>query len=265
MSTPYIRLPHLDRRKFAAWLLTGLAAATAVILCYVPRFTDPPAYFNFADHRIMLRIPHFMDVVSNLPFALIGILGLLSVFRGGKNRSSLEPWERQAFATIFAGLLLIAAGSSYFHFAPTPATLVWDRLPMTIVFMSFFAIALGDRLDPRAGRILFVPLIALGIASVLYWRYTEQTGSGDLRLYIFVQFFPMLVLPILALLPARHIRQSDLAMVVAFYAVAKLLELLDAPVFAATGFISGHTLKHVFAALAAASMLRVGWRYDTSK
>ena len=246
----------VKRARFRGWLIIAIATAAAGITWLVPRFTDSPVYFDFADQRGLFGIPHFMDVVSNAPYAVIGVLGLL--FIGQSPESSFgERWERRAFAALFFGLLLVAGGSVYFHLAPSPATLLWDRLPMTIVFMSFFAIVAGDRINRRAGRILFAPLLAAGIASVLYWRYTELAGRGDLRWYVLVQFFPMLALPILAVFPGRFGRKRDFAVVAGLYALAKLFEVIDAKVFAATGFISGHTLKHLTSALAAGWLLRM--------
>ncbi|MFN0171498.1 MAG: alkaline phytoceramidase [Bryobacteraceae bacterium] len=247
----FLTQPH---KKLVAWVLIVLATAGAGAACFLPPLTDSPAYFQFADRRTILGVPRFMDVASNASFAIVGVLGLMFLWRSRRRPSALsvcEPWEWLAFATFFVGTVLIAAGSAYFHLEPSPATLFWDRLPMAIAFMSLFALAAGDRLDARAGRILFAPLLACGIGSVLYWRHT-----GDLRFYLPVQFFPMLALPLLALLPARYIRRSDLAALVGFYAVAKLLEFEDGQVLAVTGWIGGHSLKHIAAAMAAAMLLR---------
>ena len=41
------------------------------------------------------------------------------------------------------------------------------------------------------------------------------------------------------------------------YGVSKLAEAADAAVFRATGIVSGHTLKHLVAALAIAALLRM--------
>lgn len=245
-----------------AGLLVALAAASLGGLLCVPRFSDPPTYFAFADQRTILGVPRFMDVVSNAVFAVVGIAGLLFLARSG-GRVAQTPrgdrWERLALAVFFAGMILVAAGSACFHLAPSPATLVWDRLPMTLAFMSFFALVAGDRLGAAAGRRLLAPLLAAGLASVLYWRHTEAAGAGDLRFYVFVQFFPVLAVPVLMTLPGRY-RNRDLGAVIGLYAAAKVCEVFDAPVFAAAGWISGHTMKHLAAGLAAAWLLRMAKR-----
>jgi hypothetical protein len=158
---------------------------------------------------------------------------------------------------LFGGLGLVAFGSAYFHLAPGPGRLLWDRLPLSIVFMSFFALVIAERIGMRAGRLLLWPLIALGVASVLYWWYTEAMGRGDVRLYLLVQFFPILAIPVMFLLfPARYTRTSGLVTVLALYALAKVFELYDAQILELTGVFSGHTLKHLAGAVAALWMVR---------
>jgi hypothetical protein len=91
----------------------------------------------------------------------------------------------------------------------------------------------------------------------LQWYASEIQGSGDLRLYAAVQVYSALVLLLALLLPRRYTRGSDLAIVVGFYALAKALEALDKPIFAAGHIVSGHTLKHLAAAAAGYCILHM--------
>jgi hypothetical protein len=129
---------------------------------------------------------------------------------------------------------------------------MWDRLPMTLVFMSFFAATIAERINVKAGVWLLLPLVTVGIVSVLYWHFSElRTTGGDLRWYVEVQYYPMLAIPLIAFLfPSRYTRGAYVFGVVALYAVAKAFELLDGNVFALGGIVSGHTLKHFTAATA---------------
>jgi hypothetical protein len=134
--------------------------------------------------------------------------------------------------------------------------LLWDRIPLAMAFMALFAAILTERVGPKVGRTLFLPLMLLGAGSVIYWHYTETLGAGDLRVYLLVQFYPLVALPfILVLFPPRYTRSSDLVAALTAYVVAKLLELLDYQIYAAGQIVSGHTLKHLVAALSCCFVL----------
>lgn len=209
-----------------------------------------PAYHLFADQRTLLTIPNFWNVMSNLPFIIVGGLGF---------RAALEDRQdplHTAWLVFFAGVFLTALGSGYYHLHPDNDSLAWDRLTMTIGFMSFFAIVIGEYLSVDWARRLLLPLLIVGAGSVLYWVNTESLGAGDLRPYALVQFLPMLLIPVIVI--ARRSR-SDLgpciAWMIAFYVAAKVAEHYDYELFAAGGLLSGHSLKHIFAALAPAALL----------
>jgi hypothetical protein len=232
----------------------------ATVFVFLPRIPQPQSYHAFADQRSLLGIPNFGDVVSNLPFAVIGLLGIVFLLRSGSDPASghfLDLRERWPYLVAFVGLLLTAFGSSYYHLDPNNARLVWDRLPMTVVFMSMVAAVIAERVQLRLGLILLPLLLLIGIASVLQWYASELDGVGDLRFYAAVQAYSALVLLIVLLFPTRYSRGSDLANIVGFYALAKVLELLDKPIFHAGHMVSGHTLKHLAAAAAGYWLLRM--------
>ena len=247
-------------RTWKIGLIVGLTLLAIGVASSMPRVADPPAYFDFADRRTLIGISNFMDVVSNAPWAVIGVLGLLFVARQrntGPGSPFTENWERIAFSVLFAAMGLVAVGSARFHLAPAPDNLFWDRVPITIIFMCFFALMIGERISLRAGRLLFLPLLAIGTSSVVYWQYTQATGRGDLRWYLLVQLFPILVIPLLFLLfPPRYTGTGRLLAALSLYALAKVFEFYDERVFAMTRIISGHTLKHLTGALAAWCLLR---------
>ena len=221
----------------AAWMATG-------------PIPQDPAYHRFADTRPMFGVPNGLDVLSNLPFAVVGLAGLVvTVGRGSRARFD-DPWTRVPWATLFAGTLLTAAGSSYYHLAPGNARLVWDRLPMTVAFMGLLAGVLAERIGVASARRAFVPLLVFGAGSVVYWYATEIRGAGDLRPYALVQFGTLLaIVGVLALRRGPRPVTGFLAAGLFAYAVAKVLEAGDAEVLAGSGVVSGHTLKHVVAAV----------------
>jgi len=250
---------RLDTRspKLSAILLLLLTGVVALIASMLPRIPQPQAYHLFADRRSFFGIPNFGDVASNLPFAVIGIWGLLWLLSSNSDCRFLDPRERWPYAFAFLGLLLTAIGSSYYHLSPDNARLLWDRLPMTITFMAMVAAMIAERISVRAG-LSFLPLLLLiGVSSVLQWYASEARGAGDLRFYAAVQTCSALVLLLALIFPKRYTRSSDLAVVVGFYAFAKVLEIFDKPIFAAQHIVSGHTLKHLAAAAAGYWILRM--------
>jgi hypothetical protein len=159
---------------------------------------------------------------------------------------------------VFAGLLLTGFGSAYYHWAPGNARLAWDRLPLAITVMGLLDATIADRVGVRPALRLLAPLVALAVISVGYWHVTEQRGAGDLRLYALVQFYPLVAVPLLLwLLPPRYTRGGHLLAAAAIYALAKVPELLDRWFLSVTGVVSGHTLKHLLAALAGYCVLRM--------
>lgn len=209
------------------------------------------AYHAFADCRQMLGVPNASDVLSNAPFLIAAALGFWALFRAG--RQSCEfAYERLGWAILFAGVALTGVGSAWYHIAPDDPSLVLDRLPMTIVFGAFAALMLGERVSPLLGRWALVPLVLLGMGSVLWWR-----ASGDLRLYAIVHYVPAVsIVMMLLMLPARYTRARDIWLLAAFYALAKVCEAADRPIFELTDAVSGHTLKHVAAAVGTAFLAR---------
>lgn len=158
---------------------------------------------------------------------------------------------------MFSGLILTAIGSAYYHLAPDNARLVWDRLPMTVVFMSLIAAVITERISVGAGLWLMPFLLIVGAASVLQWRASELGGHGDLRFYAAMQVYAIFVL--LAMLAVRptYTRSSDFAVVVGLYVLAKVLEETDRQIFRLSHVVSGHTLKHLAAAAASYWILRM--------
>jgi hypothetical protein len=242
-------------------LIGALAIASIIVLGYMPPLPQPQSYHHFADDRTLLGVPNCLNVVSNLPFLIVGAWGLWFVARGsyGPGEPFIQRIERWPFVLLFLGIGLTGFGSAYYHLQPDNDRLVWDRLPMSLAFMSLFAAVLAERIDVKLGVGLLLPFVALGVGSVLYWHVTEQQGRGDLRPYYFAQFYPMLALPLLLLLlPPRYTRTGDLVIALGWYVLAKACEHPgDAAIYALGHVISGHTLKHLAAAAGAYWVLRM--------
>lgn len=244
-------------KQAGIWLFLLLAVGVAVIAFFVPRVDLPPSYHHFADQGSLLGIPNFGDVASNVAFLIAGMWGL--VFLAGKSSREkfVDARERRAYFLIFLGLVLTAFGSAYYHLAPDNARLVWDRLPMTVVFMPLVAAMVSERADLKLGLWLLPVLTAIGIASVIQWHFTVRNGAGDVRFYAAVQVYAMFALVVALLLPSRYTGTADLIWVIVFYAIAKVAEMADREIFSLGHIVSGHTIKHLSAAASGYCILRM--------
>ncbi|XP_047974362.1 uncharacterized protein LOC125216649 [Salvia hispanica] len=233
----------MRKRTATAW---GVAILCFVVLMLVtPAIPQSQEYHNFADQREFLGIPNFLNVISNFPFLVVGVVGLVLCYYGNYFKLSL-PGELFGWTFFFAGVAAVGFGSSYYHLEPNDARLVWDRLPMTVAFTSIIAIFIIERVDARKGTFSIIPLTLAGVVSILYWRFFD-----DLRPYAVIQFVPCIAIPVMAiLLPPMYTHSTYWLWAAGFYILAKIEEAADVPIYNVTFHImSGHTLKHLCAAL----------------
>jgi len=236
----------LSESRWRYFLLATVAIGSLALMLASPPIGQDLEYHGFADRRAFFGIPNFWNVVSNIPFFLVGIAGLRFCL-GHELRNGRSAW-----IALFAGVALVSVGSSYYHWDPRDATLVWDRLFITIAFMGLFVALLGEHLSARLAHVLLVPMLVVGLCSVLYWR-----AFGDLRLYLWVQLITLLAIPLLIVLfRAGYTRRSLLLAALGWHALAKVSELYDREFFALTGdLFSGHSFKHILAAIACFTIL----------
>jgi hypothetical protein len=239
--------------------LLGIAVVAVIVMLFVvPPFEQPPWYHDFADQRCLCGVPHALNVLSNLPFVVVGVWGVFYLLCHARLPGVQEAYERWTYMFFFLFIALTGVGSAYYHYAPDNERLLWDRLPLAVAIMTLFALVIGEHIDRRAGPWLLVPLVLLGAASVIYWHQSERYDAGDMRPYLLVQFLPLLLLPfILWLFPSRYTRSADLGAMLALYVVAKILEILDREFYACGQIVSGHTLKHLTAGFGAYMVLHM--------
>jgi len=231
-------------------VLSALAITVVALVLFLPAVHQDPHYHSFADQRTLWGIPNFLNVASNLPFAAVGLLGIWFIGVQTRNRQAfLDPRERWPYLIFFFGVTLTALASGYYHWAPDNNRLVWDRLPMAISFMAFFAAILGERIQVEIGIWLLGPLVLLGIGSVFNWHRTD-----DLRLYGVVQFYPLVIIPVMLwMCPSRYTGSAYIWGALGWYLLAKIFELhpIDQGIFSLGTVVSGHTIKHLAAACGA--------------
>ena len=247
-------MTSVDNSKWGIREKAGFAFISLVILSALVFFfilepiPQDIEYHRFADQDPLAGIPNFWNVVSNLVFLWVGVLGLYKLVKG--KTLSVIPAHKSIYLVFFIGVALVAFGSAYYHVSPDNPSLVWDRLPMTIAFMSFFSIMMSEFISVRAGKYLFLPMVLCGVLSVLYWAATEARGVGDLRVYLLVQFIPLISIPIILLFfKSCFNRVYGFWGLFIAYSLAKVFEVYDGEIFDLLGVISGHSLKHVASAL----------------
>jgi len=236
------------RLKYIALLLAALFMA--IFLYHKGPLPQEQWYHQFIDTRIFLGIPNAMDVLSNIFFVIVGILGMREV----GNVLGLDT--KKSWWWFFFSILLIAPGSAYYHWSPNDTTLIWDRLPMSMGFMGLYIVLLCEHIHLKFEKALY-PTLLLGIFSVVTWVITN-----DLRFYYWVQFSSFITIPIILLLfKSRYGKKYLYVVTLVFYGLAKWTEVKDKEIFYATSeMISGHTLKHILAAI---GLLALWWMVRT--
>lgn len=241
MTTP---LNRIETSLLMALTIALLAA------CLGPFVEQHANYHAFADQRAGWGLPHAMDVLSNLPFAIAGVWGLLTLHRtaGALDTHTQVAMHRPLSALFFAGLIITAVCSSIYHWQPDSAGLAIDRMGMVVAFAGLLGLAGADRVSARAGMSIALTVMALGPLAVVRWMNT-----GDLLPWAILQGGGMVLILVLALCkPGKGSWKINLGAVIAAYALAKGFELGDHALFELTqGLVSGHSLKHLLAAFAA--------------
>lgn len=239
-------------RGSAGWIVLASAAAAMFLHGPIPQW---PGYHDFADGRAWGGIPNAADVLSNLAFALVGLRAIR--FELEARAAGRTPGEVDATRALIASLILTAAGSAYYHLAPDNARLAFDRVPIALACASVLC-AFHARGRRTGGRIALPVMLALGAASVGWWSFSEARGTGDLRPYLLLQAAPLVLVPIWQwACDAPRTERMRYGQAIALYVLAKACEVLDHRVLEWTGFVSGHTAKHLLAALAAMIILSI--------
>lgn len=210
-------------------------------LIYITFFTRPNpqdlGYHNFADTTEIFSIPNFHNVVTNLIFIIVSIIGLKIYKKQQKHNSS--------WLSFLISVLIVAPGSAYYHLTPNNETLFWDRLPMTIGFISLTCFAMFEVHKVNKQIIpLFISQL-IGLSALFYWVVND-----DLRFYLWVQGVPVILLAYIAfIISTPSLRPKPVLMAVILYIAAKLTESHDHEIYEILGY-SGHSIKHLLAGFA---------------
>lgn len=253
----------LSNNKIRYVILFFITFVAIVLLCISGPISQDQQYHLFADDREIIDIPNFWNVISNIPFLIIGTLGMLFIFQNNKE-NNIKLWMNSF--VFFIGIFFTGIGSMYYHLHPGNQTLLWDRLPMTISFMAFFSIVISNFICARSGARILIPLLLIGLMSIIYWQMTESRGHEDLRFYVLVQFLPIILIPvILVIFKANKVFKKYFWAILFTYALAKIFEMCDLLIFDITECISGHSIKHLLAAVGPAIYLLLLYKNKSFK
>ena len=230
-------------------------AATGTLGAVFARRMNAPAYNVFADQVTCLGIPNFTNVASNLAFVAVGVVALVwfwaerSRFPGARFRYRTEI---ALYASFFAAAILVGLGSAYYHYAPTNATLFWDRLPMTLAVAALTGAFLSERVDGRTGVVVGVALALFLPGTLVYWLASEARGAENLWPYLAGLYGSLGVATlVLVLFPSPYTHGGQALVALAWFALAMPFDkVLDGWVYSLGGVMGGHAVKHLLAALA---------------
>ena len=222
-----------------------ILAAFFIIAAMIGPIEQYAHYHDFADQKTWLSVPYGKDVWSNLGFLWIGFWGMWQLKRHRINVLS-------AYVSM-AAMMLTAFGSAYYHVNPNDWTLIWDRLPISLVCAGLISSTITHLKPTTKTMWLDTALIAVAILGVAVWHV-----NGDLRWYLGLQLWCVLVLPywLMASGTAKPIQWAMLAAIF-WYVLAKITESTDVWIWQHTQqLISGHTLKHLLASVALYEMAK---------
>ncbi|MDR0770222.1 MAG: hypothetical protein LBE75_03370 [Burkholderiales bacterium] len=251
--------------KALFWLPALFVATAIAALCVYGPISQPLSYHHFADQRAIGNVPHGADVWSNLGFALVGLWGFILLFPQRHQPQLKRGWP--GYALFLLALIGTAAGSAYYHWAPDNFSLIWDRLPIALMCAGLLAAVYCETHRSHEGWPAAAALGIVAITSVAWWYVTGVNGQDDLRPYLLMQCLPLVLIPLWQRAYRVPIAdQRAFLLAIGFYALAKVAELGDQVLFDNLHVISGHTLKHLFATLAAAVIVwRLGERVGYSR
>jgi hypothetical protein len=254
---PAMQSPDANRhgalsRMHRPYLLPILIIAIAIIAMLlhgpIAQLSD---YHHFADQRQWLGISNAADVLSNLGFAIVGLYGMHLLWLQRDN--PVFKAGQSGYGLFFAAVFLTAFGSGWYHLSPDNARLVWDRLPIALGCAGLLAAVWHETIG--GNRWITIVLAVTAAMSVAWWRYTDLLGIGDLRPYLLLQLLPLVVIPLLQWQHHRpRVERLAFAAAIGFYVVAKIFELADHAILNTLVILSGHTIKHLLATLAAGAI-----------
>lgn len=210
-----------------------------------PKFPSSRQSHLFADMRNFFGVPNTLNVFSNFPFLIVGVMGFVLTLQGIFFNISFrgEVW---GWALFYAGITGVAFGSAYYHLKPDDDRVMWDTLPMMIAYASLFSSLLAERVGAKIGLSCLIALVSVSFLSMIYAR-----TFNDFRLCMTFQLIPTVVIPCIAyLFPPKYTYSRCWLYAAGFQLLAKFEAVADRKIYNKTHYIiSGHSLGHLCSAI----------------
>ena len=250
-------MSRIGNLKHLHWLfVAGYGAVLLLLYLAIGPLRQTSAYHQFIDVRVWCGVPRFGDVLSNGVILLSGLFAatLFAVTR----RDSPAGKTDRIFIVFIIGVIATAVGSSFYHWAPSDARLVWDRLPMTIVLQASLALVIANRFGAVIGEKFLGVLLPLSALSVVWWA-----TRGDLLPYMVIRVGAGLCVIVVLLRGFSWRADRWFVLALALDPLLTWFEHHDSDVFWWTEqLVSGHTVKHVLAGVALACVC-LWWRENS--
>ena len=254
---------RLSRREGALVALFAVLGAAALFGPSVP--AAMLAGSPFAHAAPAASVPNLPELLGSLPMAVVGFWGLR--WLRWLDRAHEQAHDRapvpQAVALppidpldcawmFFAGLVLAAAGSVFYHLQPDTMRLAADRAAMSVAFAGLIGFAVCERVSARAGWPAAWVTLAFGLLAAA----AGQRSGNALPWALLQAGGVVLVLALAAARPVRSALGLRLGWLLPLMLLAKGFELADRAIVEATHhLLSGYGLKHLTAALAGVVVL----------
>ncbi|KAL3744483.1 hypothetical protein ACJRO7_013706 [Eucalyptus globulus] len=235
---------HIARSKRGR-IWAGALLCWLFLMLATPKIPYSPKHHVYADMRNFLGVPNTLNVITNFPFLIVGVLGFVLCLQGSYFNVSLQG-EILGWTLFYAGIAGVAFGSAYYHLKPDDSRLVWDTLPMMIAYSSLFSSFLVERVGKRTGLSFLSLLLFFSFLSAAY----ERTFN-DLRLRMMFQLIPCVVIPFMTLLfPPKYTHSRYWLWAAGIYLLSKFEAFADRRIYHANSYIiSGHSLEHLCLAM----------------
>ncbi|WP_211923450.1 hypothetical protein, partial [Pseudoduganella ginsengisoli] len=217
----------------------------------IPERSNP---HDYADMRGFAGIPNFGDVVSCAGFLVVSMAGAL--YLGPLRRAGVAPAVWNSYVIFLASLACTAIGAGYYHAVPNDTTLLYSRLPNVLMLVGLMAVVRAETFGARDDNSFLAAGMAAAAGSFVWYSYTKANGNADVGPIYLVQVLCLVLVPLWqGIYKAPRADKAAVYCALLMFILSQVVGGRDAQILHMTGWISGHTIFHLFGAAAAAPIV----------